>query len=1250
MFVGQFYVPIDCTDDSFAGILAEWMSPEQSFFNLDPRTIEFQSSALAQIWEIRWLVPPTTSDHTNDHRYLVLNSLLASSIRVGSYETPNCSFQLKLSVPSYQIDVYESNPVSLLLSIASTDTSTLQIKIFSTEVNRTVVQTELTVEIQDLVSYLKYLVLEPVRLQAIIQQDANQNVSVDVTSPQVTANLSKSSLLVLLGARNRVQIINHTRLAISYGQMDTSESKILKPDQQDVYSWLSMMKTTELKIGYENQFAQIGVRVDRIAIQAIEIEHFGIIWADVKIRGGDTIVSLRSSYVIHNNTSLQMEVTIGEETYTVDPCDIPIVDNDHESPTYWDTDNRHETHRLGVFNSKIKLRPIAPAGKETEWREIDGSKIAEKQLLQFHTVYVWGIVTKVCEKASWYSVELYSIAYVQNKLPYPIPLSSGETIQPLDILCVYTDPTESLYVCKPQSHRQFEILRHVYETECFETIRVSREKNFVIEIASPYTIHNMYPHPLQVDTGASLLPTESKGIIAAPFRLGSDSKWSSDQFDFIKSQVVEIEGSRILIQMMSDKDVYLCARLVVTNQLSEPLLCQGDDGHVHSIDEACVVDSDNGICFSLDGEQWSPSISLTKPCKQRFVLENKLIQCMIVATSYRTLHAIVSRDASPPVLWKNTTRRRISFQFHHEGIKMDMEGESTLEYDPVLYEPDSMFQTADSNYTFCLLDQDGTAWSNVLELRLGVQQVNLSTNLSMYVVASYEHHTMVVELTMSAPCTTLEPVQSYRFTIEKASVGLFDETSAHVSDEKIFIRELCHVDLHQLSCSIAPDKYQIEVKHFQLEHYFQNCDFPVLLCFYDSEVDNHISFSSTAAKSHLSITPLLAELEDVVVYALLDRLSPIIQALQTLSNDSSSSKEPLFIPQLVIDPLTIYLTARTPYLGVYRTPVTFSQVLLRQLSMPLDDLLSELAANYVADLVMRSPVLFGSLDMLGNPSGFVRSIGTGVHELFTTGQVTSLFRHVSQGTLSSIAGLSSSIARNMNPPRSRSGSAVGFETDRQARSRRPEYVSEGLTHGLQQFTSSVYNAATGLVYEPISQLEQEASVKSFAKGVGKGLIQALSRPAGGVAGFFEHVSEGLLYGTGMDQLHQPAQDVQWLRCTLNRELWFQSKAQVGEPRKVFDGIWEADVVPCIDAATAAKLLSRTQPMPSDMYVIVTIILSKDCLFLLDADYNILERCLLERLSTVESHGVNQITLGFPPTTLILYLASKSRDLLVKMVA
>jgi hypothetical protein len=106
-------------------------------------------------------------------------------------------------------------------------------------------------------------------------------------------------------------------------------------------------------------------------------------------------------------------------------------------------------------------------------------------------------------------------------------------------------------------------------------------------------------------------------------------------------------------------------------------------------------------------------------------------------------------------------------------------------------------------------------------------------------------------------------------------------------------------------------------------------------------------------------------------------------------------------------------------------PLRLGALSLTRVVAAPDVLMRGLAASYIADAIVRSPALIGSLDLLGNPTNLVRSIAAGVSDVFAMPLRArslaglglgwaSLAGHVSEGVLSSLAGFAVSLSRNVD--------------------------------------------------------------------------------------------------------------------------------------------------------------------------------------------------------------------------------------------
>ena len=126
-------------------------------------------------------------------------------------------------------------------------------------------------------------------------------------------------------------------------------------------------------------------------------------------------------------------------------------------------------------------------------------------------------------------------------------------------------------------------------------------------------------------------------------------------------------------------------------------------------------------------------------------------------------------------------------------------------------------------------------------------------------------------------------------------------------------------------------------------------------------------------------------------------------------------------------------------------------------------------------------LVVGSLEILGNPTGLVRSVSSGVSDLFrlpyeglyqgpggfitgVTKGMGSLVKHISTSTITSITNFASSVSRNMD--------RLSLDPDHrerleESRRQKPGGISEGLVNGLSGFGLSLlgmYSYMILLVY------------------------------------------------------------------------------------------------------------------------------------------------------------------------------------------
>ncbi|KAL4167238.1 hypothetical protein KRP22_012724 [Phytophthora ramorum] len=366
----------------------------------------------------------------------------------------------------------------------------------------------------------------------------------------------------------------------------------------------------------------------------------------------------------------------------------------------------------------------------------------------------------------------------------------------------------------------------------------------------------------------------------------------------------------------------------------------------------------------------------------------------------------------------------------------------------------------------------------------------------------------------------------------------------------------------------------------------------------------------------------------------------------------------VYIEHFGISNIQVTITARVsiPVLNSFDgTPLHFGSTEMREVFSFPDQLYKDLAADYVADTIVRSPMLLMSLNILGNPAGFLRSFGQGVRDLVeiplaasrngyspwiltkgVVGGVASFLGHATSATLTSVSGFSYSISRTMDQL------TLPSDELRKRHYTRPTHLSSALADGLGSLGSSVVGAAAGVITTPIAVYKErqmqglDTGIRSVVGGVGMGLVGIVARPMGGVASLVSLASDGLLYGMGGNRL--PFDDsVSRFDARPNELLRYQLKVlpdAIGKSLIFAHGIW---VVPdenkllvagqdldCISKEQLDNELVRSLLLPADSalgLVQVTVVCSNDCLYVVGVsgaqNQTVLVRTSLESIQAVE---------------------------------
>ncbi|XP_071482656.1 intermembrane lipid transfer protein VPS13B-like [Diadema antillarum] len=261
-------------------------------------------------------------------------------------------------------------------------------------------------------------------------------------------------------------------------------------------------------------------------------------------------------------------------------------------------------------------------------------------------------------------------------------------------------------------------------------------------------------------------------------------------------------------------------------------------------------------------------------------------------------------------------------------------------------------------------------------------------------------------------------------------------------------------------------------------------------------------------------------------------------------------RSPIGLQQLTILPITLTASVHASvkmFISLDQTKLRFQCYETGPIYATHRQLGQALTLHYTSGALFKAGWAIGSLDLIGNPAGFLRSVRTGLfdtvylpYEGLTRGPaafvsgvasgMSSLVRHLSAGTLTSITKFASSVSRNLD--------RLSLDADHVARreeERRhiPDRMSSGIVQGLSSFGISLLGAIAGIADQPLRSLQDMSDhttsspgqrARGIISGVGKGLVGAVVKPLGGAAELVAQTGQGILHGTGLAEKLSPLGD------------------------------------------------------------------------------------------------------------------------------
>ncbi|KAG8963047.1 hypothetical protein FRC03_003482 [Tulasnella sp. 419] len=250
-------------------------------------------------------------------------------------------------------------------------------------------------------------------------------------------------------------------------------------------------------------------------------------------------------------------------------------------------------------------------------------------------------------------------------------------------------------------------------------------------------------------------------------------------------------------------------------------------------------------------------------------------------------------------------------------------------------------------------------------------------------------------------------------------------------------------------------------------------------------------------------------------------LQPIRLSLSFMRTERVNADEKLTLR----NPLTVVLNAFTMTIGnINDAPLRLNALAIKDMRLTVSILQERIIYHYKQEVIRQLYRVLGSADFIGNPVGLFTNVSSGVADIFYEpykGVVMHGSKELGIGIAKGAASFAKKTVFGLTDSMTKFTSSIGkglsaatFDAEYQRQRRlaqrknKPRHAIYGVTAGAEALATSFTSGIEGVVMKPLEGAETGGAV-GFFKGIGKGLVGAITKPAVGVFDLAANFTEGI---------------------------------------------------------------------------------------------------------------------------------------------